>query len=416
MAYEQDRPVGGWTSNVLPPPPPPRTQDVLPGGPSRRRGPRLLVLLASIVAFALVVATGLGLVFSASPGAPAAVSSAPIRTVPQSGTNGNRTDGGIDVRSIASRVAPAVVDINTTLTSFSMPGAAGRAAGTGIILTSSGEVLTNNHVIQNASTIRVTVDSGSTYTAEVLGVDPTHDVALLQLQGASDLPTATLADSSSLMIGEEVVAMGNALGRGGAPSVTAGTITGLDRSIIARSDIGGGEHLQNLIQTDASISPGDSGGPLVNADGQVVGMITAGANVHTSTSTNVAFAIPADDAISVVDQVRSGNEGPNVIIGEAGYLGIEVAPLDPGTAARLGLGSDANGVLVAGTLANGPAEQAGIATGSVITAVDGQKISSADQLGSALHQHAPGEQVQITWVDGSGSHTATVRLTSGPAV
>ncbi len=415
MAYEQDRPVGGWTSNVLPPPPPPRTQDVLPGGPSRRRG-RLLVLLASIVAFALVVATGLGLVFSASPGAPAAVSSAPIRTVPQSGTNGNRTDGGIDVRSIASRVAPAVVDINTTFTSFSMPGAAGRAAGTGIILTSSGEVLTNNHVIQNASTIRVTVDSGSTYTAEVLGVDPTHDVALLQLQGASDLPTATLADSSSLVIGEEVVAMGNALGRGGAPSVTAGTITGLDRSIIARSDIGGGEHLQNLIQTDAAISPGDSGGPLVNADGQVVGMITAGANVHTSTSTNVAFAIPADDAISVVDQVRSGNEGPNVIIGEAGYLGIEVAPLDPGTAARLGLGSDANGVLVAGTLANGPAEQAGIATGSVITAVDGQKISSADQLGSALHQHAPGEQVQVTWVDGSGSHTATVRLTSGPAV
>ncbi|MGZ4109360.1 MAG: S1C family serine protease, partial [Actinomycetota bacterium] len=230
------------------------------------------------------------------------------------------------------------------------------------------------------------------------------------------LPTATLADSSSLVVGQEVVAMGNALGRGGAPSVTAGTITGLDRSIIARSDIGGGEHLQNLIQTDASISPGDSGGPLVNADGQVVGMITAGANVHTSSSTNVAFAIPTDDAISVVDQVRSGNEGPNVIIGDVGFLGIEVAPLDPATAARLGLGGDASGVLVAGTLPNGPAEQAGIATGSVITAVDGQKISSADQLGSALHQHAPGEQVQITWLDGNGSHTATVRLIAGPAV
>jgi S1-C subfamily serine protease len=416
MAYEQDRPTGGWTSDVLPPPPPPRDPDVLPGGPSRRRGPRLLVLLASIVAFALVAATGLGFVFSASPGAPAAVSSAPIRTVPQSGTDGNRTDGGIDVRSVASRVAPAVVDINTTLTSFSTPAAAGRAAGTGIILTPSGEVLTNNHVIQNASTIRVTVDSGSTYTAQVLGVDPTHDVALLQLQGASGLPTATLADSSSLTIGQEVVAMGNALGRGGAPSVTAGTITGLDRSIIARSDIGGGEHLKNLIQTDASISPGDSGGPLVNADGQVVGMITAGANVHTSTSTNVAFAIPVDNAISVVDQVRSGHEGPTVIIGDAGFLGIEAAPLDPATAARLGLGGDASGVVVAGTLPNGPADQAGIATGSVITAVDGQKISSADQLGSALHQHAPGEQVQITWLDGNGSHTATVRLIAGPAV
>jgi S1-C subfamily serine protease len=416
MAYEHDRPAGAWTNDVLPPPPPPRTQDVSPGGPSRRRGPRLLVLLASIVAMALVVATGLGLVFSASSGAPTAISSAPIRTVPQSGTNGNRTDGGIDVHSVASRVAPAVVDINTTLTSFSEPGAAGRAAGTGIILTSSGEVLTNNHVIQNASSIRVTTDGGSSYTATVIGADPTRDVALLQLRGASGLPTATLADSSSLVIGQEVVAMGNALGRGGAPSVTAGTITGLDRKILARSDIGGGEHLRNLIQTDASISPGDSGGPLVNADGQVVGMITAGANVHISTSTNVAFAIPANDAVSVVDQVRSGNGGPTVVIGEAGYLGIEVAPLDPATAARLGLGGDASGVVVAGLKPNGPAEQAGIATGSVITAVNGQKVGSADELGAALHRHAPGEQVQVSWVDGNGGHSATIRLISGPAV
>jgi S1-C subfamily serine protease len=416
MTYEQDRPIGGWTGDVLPPPPPRRGDAVLPGAPPRRKGPRLAVLLASIVAMALVVATGLGLVFSASPGAPAAVSSAPIRTVPQSGTAGNRTDGGIDVHSIASRVAPAVVDINTTLASFSTPGIAGRAAGTGIILTSSGEILTNNHVIQNASTIRVTVAGHGTYDAKVLGTDPTRDVALLQLEGASGLPTATLADSSSLSVGEEVVAMGNALGRGGAPSVTAGTITGLDRSILARSDIGGGEHLHNLIQTNASISPGDSGGPLVNADGQVVGMITAGANVHTSTSTNVAFAIPTNDAVDVVDQVRSGNGGPTVIIGQAGYLGIEVAPLDAATAARLGLGGDTNGVVVAGLLPNGPADRAGIAPGSVITAVDGERISSMDQLGTALHQHAPGEQVQITWVDAGGSHTSSVTLTSGPAV
>jgi S1-C subfamily serine protease len=411
MAYQKDRPAG----DVLPPPPPPRGHDVLPG-PPRRKGPRLAVLLASVVAVALVVATGLGLVFSASPGAPTAISSAPIRTLPQSGTAGSRTDGGIDVRSVSARVGPAVVDINTTLASFSTPGIAGRAAGTGIILTSSGEVLTNNHVIDRASTIRVTVAGHGTYDATVLGTDPTRDVALLQLVGASGLPTATLADSSSLSVGQEVVAMGNALGRGGTPSVTAGTITGLDRSIVARSDIGGGEHLHNLIQTDASISPGDSGGPLVNADGQVVGMITAGANVHTSTSTNVAFAIPTNDAVSVVDQVRSGNEGPNVIIGEAGYLGIEVAPLNPATAARLGLGADANGVVVSGLLPNGPADQAGIGPGSVITAVNGQRVSSMDQLGNTLHQHAPGEQVRITWIDTSGSHTASIRLTSGPAV
>jgi S1-C subfamily serine protease len=415
MSYEQDRPFGGWTGDILPPPPPSRDDTPLPGGPPRRKAPRLVVLLASIVAVAVVVATGLGLLFSAS-SAPAAISSSPIRTVPQSGTNANRTDGGIDVRSVSARVAPAVVDINTTLVSFSTPGVAGRAAGTGIILSSSGEVLTNNHVIRNASTIRVTVANHGTYDAKVLGTDPTHDIALLQLQGASGLPSATLADSSSLSIGQEVVAMGNALGRGGSPSVTAGTITGLDRSIVARSDIGGGEHLHNLIQTNASISPGDSGGPLVNADGQVIGMITAGANVNTSTSTHVAFAIPTNDAVSVVDQVRSGNGGPTVIIGQSGFLGIEVAPLDPATAARLGLGGDTSGVVVAGLLRDGPAQQAGIETGSVITAVDGQRISSMDQLGTMLHQHAPGEQVQITWVDGSGSHTAAIRLIAGPAV
>ena len=409
MSDERSWSDAPWTGGMLPPPPPPRE-----GGRSRRRGrtaPRVAALLASVVAVAVLVATGLGLVLSTPSGSPVAVSSGSIRPVPQA----RGRSAGIDIRAVSARVEPAIVDINTTLTSFSHPGIAGRAAGTGILLTSSGEIMTNNHVIQNASTIRVTVGSSSTYDATVVGVDQSADVALLQLRDASNLPTATLADSSTLSVGQEVVAMGNALGRGGAPSVTAGTITALGQSIVARSDVGPGEHLQNLIRTSASISPGDSGGALVNASGQVIGMITAGANLRASSSTNVGFAIPTDDARHVIDQVRSGNGGPSVVIGPAGYLGIEAARLDPATASRLGVNQQ-NGVVVSGLLPGGPAEQAGIGTGSVITAVDGDSISSQTELSTLLHRHAPGEQVQVSWVDAGGSHTATVTLTTGPAV
>jgi len=284
-----------------------------------------------------------------------------------------------------------------------------------MIVTSGGEVLTNNHVIQNASTIRVSVAGTGTYPARVLGADPTGDVALLQLRGASGLPTAALADSSNLTIGEEVVAMGNALGRGGAPSVAAGTITGLDRSIVARSDAGPGEHLHGLIQTDASISPGESGGPLVNTAGQVIGMITAGAPTQTSTATRVGFAIPTNDAVSVVDRIESGRGGASVVLGQAGFLGIEAAPLTPETAARTGIDAR-SGVVVAGILPNGPAAQAGIRPPSVITAIDGRAVGSPTALGTMLHSHKPGEQVRVTWVDTSGTHTATVSLIAGPAV
>lgn len=375
------------------------------------------MLLVSLAAAAALLAAGVGLGFSVAPATTAGPAvSPPIGTVAQPSSATSRTDRGVDVQAIADRVAPAVVDVNTALASFSGSGVVGRGAGTGIILTSSGEVLTNNHVIQNATTIRVTVAGRGSYAATVLGADLSADVALLQIQGVTGLPTATLADSSSLTIGQEVVAIGNALGQGGSPTVTAGTITSLDRSILAKSDFGGGEHLQGLIQTDASISPGDSGGPLVNAAGQVVGMITAGASTQTSaTSTNVAFAIPTNAAVSVVDQVRSGHAGASVVIGPAGFLGVEVTALDAATAARLGL-KLTSGVVVAGVLPGGPAAQAGITSSSVITSIDGRAVTSIDALATALHSHGPGEQVGVTWVDASGTHTATVRLVAGPAV
>lgn len=400
------------TDNRLPPPPPSRED--IPDGRAPRRPARRIAVIATILTASVLLVSGIGSALISAPStttAPAAPR--PVRTVQQP-PSATRVAGGTNPRAIASEVRPSVVDINTTLASFGQ-GIAGRAAGTGVILTSSGQVLTNNHVIQDASTIRVTVAGRGTYPARVLGADPSADVALLQLERVSGLPTVTLADSSSLSVGQEVVAIGNALGRGGSPAVTAGTITALDRSILARSDVGGGEHLHGLVQTDASISPGDSGGPLVNAAGQVVGMITAGRATPGAPSTNVAFAIPTNAAVPIVDRVRSGRGGSSVVIGQAGFLGIQVAPLDPATAAHAGLGVR-SGVVVAGVVPGGPAARAGIAPPSIITAIDGRSVRSTAALGMALHSHAPGERVTVTWVDAGGTHTASVSLVSGPAV
>ncbi|MBO0690998.1 MAG: PDZ domain-containing protein, partial [Candidatus Dormibacteraeota bacterium] len=180
-------------------------------------------------------------------------------------------------------------------------------------------------------------------------------------------------------------------------------------------ETGGSEQLHGLIQTDAQISPGDSGGPLVNSAAQVVGMITAGSSGGRARATNVGFAIPTSGAISIVNQIRSGRASEDVVIGEAGYLGVDAQDLDPQTAARLGLDVP-SGALVVSTVPGSPAEQAGIAPNSVITAIDGRTIGSADELGRSIHTVKPGEELRVTWADGQGSHTADVRLISGPAI
>ncbi len=179
------------------------------------------------------------------------------------------SSGSLDVNSIAANVDPAIVDVNTTL-------AQGAAAGTGMVISSSGEVLTNNHVIDGATSVTVTAANGKTYDAKLVGYDATDDVAVLQLQGAPKLPTVT-ASSTKPSVGDPVVALGNALGRGGTPATAPGSVTAVNQTITATDDNGANpETLSNLIQTDAPIQPGDSGGPLVNANGQVVGMDSAG--------------------------------------------------------------------------------------------------------------------------------------------
>jgi S1-C subfamily serine protease len=358
----------------------------------------LIVAAASLAV--LATATGLGtgwalgaaLAPSSTP-ATGSASSSSLPTVGGSPSAGSSTAGGLDLQAIASKVDPAIVDINTVVKTAQ---GSGQAAGTGMLLTSSGEVLTNNHVVEGATSISVTIAGRSgSYTAHVVGVDPSADVAVIHVQGVSGLPTVTLADSSTVQVGDAVVALGNALGQGGTPSETAGNVTALDQSITAAADAGTPEQLTGMIRMDAAIQPGDSGGALVNSSGQVVGMITAGASQGYSSeaATTVGFAVPSSTARSVVDQIDSGQSSSQVILGEVGYLGISVSSQSSAAA------SQAGGAVVAGVEAGSPAEQAGIQQGSIITSVNGTPITSASDLGTVMHQTRPGQSVQVGWSD-----------------
>jgi S1-C subfamily serine protease len=335
------------------------------------------------------------------------VSSGPVAT-------GTRTgNGGGGSRTTGSVAAGSVVDIDTSAETLAADGLRPLGAGTGMILTSDGQILTNNHVVAGASEIQVTIPGHGTQTATVVGVDPADDVALLQLNDVSGLPTVALGDSSAVQVGDTVTAIGNAFGAPGPPTSTTGKVTAINRSIIAR-DPGGdtAEQLHDVIQIDAGVHPGDSGGALVNADGQVIGIITAG---PSNSTTGVGFAIPIDAALQIVDQIRAGNGSSDILLGERGFIGVAVEPLDAGTASQLGLG-DTNGALVTGVKDGSPAATAGMTAPSVIRAIDGRTIANVDELGSAIHSKTPGQQIQVTWVDAQGQHTATLTLSSGPAV
>ena len=236
---------------------------------------------------------------------------------------------------IASTVDPGLVDIVSTLGYQS-----GAAAGTGMVLTSTGEVLTNNHVIDGATSIKATdVGNGRTYTAKVVGYDKSRDVAVLQLEGASGLATVTLS-SSSPQTGQKVVALGNALGKGGTPSVATGKVTATGRTITASDeDAGNAEQLHGLIQTNAGIQPGDSGGPLVNTAGDVVGMNTAASSNISTTAFGTqsdkpatqAFAIPISHATTIADQIEAGKATSTVHIGGSAFLGVQVSSSSAGS-------------------------------------------------------------------------------------
>ncbi|HUJ64529.1 MAG TPA: trypsin-like peptidase domain-containing protein [Acidimicrobiales bacterium] len=346
-----------------------------------------------------------------------------------SGDNGGSGSSGTGATSaqaaaVAAKVDPALVDINST---FSYQQASG--AGTGIVLTSNGLVLTNNHVIDGATKLSVTdVGNGKTYNATVLGYDASHDVALVKLQGASGLKTADLGDSSSAAVGQSVVAIGNAGGTGGTPSNAGGAITALNQSITASDDLdGNSEQLSGLIQTNAGIQPGDSGGSLVNMSGQVIGMDTA-ASEGTSFSSSSGgstqgYAIPIDEALSIVHQIESGTGTSTTHVGATAMLGLlfDNSSSSQGSSGSFGFGSggsggsDSSGATISSVVNGGPAASAGLAAGDTITSLAGQSVNSPSDLSSILVGYHPGDKVQVGWVDSSGqSHTTTVDLGSGP--
>jgi S1-C subfamily serine protease len=281
-----------------------------------------------------------------------------------------------------------------------------QAAGTGIVLSSTGEILTNNHVIAGATSIQVTVPStGATYTATVVGTDPTDDIAVLKLQNASGLATAKLDSGGGVSTGDAVTAVGNAGGTGTLVQAS-GSVTGTGASITTQAEGSApSENLSGLIETDAGIQAGDSGGPLYDSQGEVVGIDTA---ASSNTSVPDGYAIPIADALSIAHEIEAGHSSATITIGARAFLGIGLSDQSGYSAAA--------GAQIAQVYDGTPAADAGLAAGDVITAVDGTTISSNDDLSSALAHHRPGDTVRITWVDESGaSQSASVTLTSGPA-
>lgn len=374
--------AGGWG------PPhgaPPWAAPTPPYGAPGRRARRAMV---AALAAALVVAAGLaGFAFGLG----------------SSGTTtGSLSSASGPTSSTVAGVDKWVVDVDTVLGYDDAQG-----AGTGIVLSSTGEVLTNNHVVEGATQISVTdVDNGRTYGATVVGYDPSADVAVLQLEDASGLSTARLGDSAKLAVGEAVTAIGNAGGVGGTPSESSGAVTALDQQITASdSATGTSESLSGLVETSATLEPGDSGGPLVDSSGQVVAMDTAassGFQFQSGSSAN--YAIPIDTALAVAAQIEQARATSAVHVGPTAFLGVGLSS------------NDGAGALVQDVITSSPAADVGLEAGDVIDSLDGQSVSSPADVTAILIGLHPGASVEIGWVDPFGSpHTATVSLGTGPA-
>jgi len=328
----------------------------------------------------------------------------------------NSSNTILTTSQVAAQTNPGLVDVVSTL---GLQQAA--SAGTGLVLTPSGEILTNNHVIKGATSIRVTdVGNGHTYPAKVVGYDQSKDIAVLQLAGASGLQTVALGNSSSVNVGDKVVALGNAGGKGGTPSVVVGKVAGLDASIVA-SDEGSGtaERLTGLIRHSAPIQPGDSGGPLVSNTGKVIGIDTAGSASSGfqfqggQAQPTQAFAIPINEAMAIAGQIEAGRASATVHIGATGILGVQVMSADQAAANGVSAGS---GAVIHETVPGMPADRAGLAAGDVITSADGHQVSSPSALQAALEPHHPGDRVRVGWTDQFGqTYFATLVLANGPA-
>lgn len=304
----------------------------------------------------------------------------------------------LDLRAVLRAVEPGVVDI----TDFG-PGNAtagpGQATGegTGMVLDTAGHVLTNAHVVSGATTVSVKVlGQGTLYRATVLGVDRTDDVAVIQIQHPRSLTPVHLGHSSSVQVGDPVVAIGNALGLSpGGPSVTSGIISALGRSLTTDNGAGGTESLTDLVQTDAPINPGNSGGPLVDAQGQVIAMNTA---ISTSAQ-NIGFAIPVDRITPLIGPLENGTVPPSI----QGFLGVS-----------LQTPTGRSGAQIKTVEAGSPAAAAGLQVGDIITAVDGQAVATSPEAAGDIQVLTAGTRVTLTIIRGGATQTVTATLGSKP--
>lgn len=287
------------------------------------------------------------------------------------------------------------------------------AAGTAMVLTGDGELLTNNHVIRGATEIKVrVVGNGRTYPASVLGYDVGADVALLRLKGAAKLKRVPLGNSQTVRVGASVTVIGNAGGRGGTPASAAGSVLALHKEITATDESNGtSERLVDLIETSAAVEPGDSGGALVNAKGRVVGLVTAGsASYELQPSGSVGFAVRINKALTIAHRIEKRQFSATIHPGATAFLGVGVASSD-----YVEGGTVEPGALVVAVVPGSPAAKAGLTTGDVITAFAGTSVTSPTVLTNRLLTKKPGAAVPLTWVDQLGaSHVATVTLVSGP--
>lgn len=324
--------------------------------------------------------------------------------------DGNLTSTSTEdaISSVVDKVSPSVVSIVTNVTTqSSIFGAAQQqAAGTGIILSKDGYILTNHHVIDSASTVQVITSDGTTYdNVKVVGSDPLNDIAYLKIDGVNNLTPASMGDSSTVRVGQQVIAIGNALGQY-QNTVSSGIISGKGRPVTAGSDDGSSsESLTDLLQTDAAINPGNSGGPLLNYSGQVVGIDTAIA----SDAQGIGFAIPIDATKGTTKMVLAGKGV------QRAYLGVRYVEITAAVAKQYNLsvktgayvtadGSDAS--VVAGS----PADKAGLQDKDIITKVNGEAVGTAGSVATLAGEYAPGDTITITYLRGGSEHTTKVTL------
>ncbi len=344
--------------------------------------------------------------------------------------NNNNSSSGDNVTIHESAAAPgaAVLSGNVTIpqlvnkvihsvVSIDVKSNGSEDEGTGMILTSDGEVLTNNHVIElyseggDTGTITVT-EYGQTKAlpTTLVGYDQSKDVALLKINGASNLPTVTFGNSGKAVVGDAVVAIGNALGlAAGTPTVTQGIISALGRSVTAGGEGTQTETLQNMIQTDAAINPGNSGGPLIDTSGQVIGMNTAvaGTSSDGTSSQNIGFAIPAASVEALISELEKGGQSGN----GGGYLGVDITTLTPALRQQYGF-TPTSGAVILSVVSGSPADKAGLVQGDVIVNINGTTIASSDDLQKVVQNAKAGQTVPITYYVGDSKRTTNATLGS----